>query len=159
MLDPGRGSYSEAPPNLRRWFRGTAAHNTVTVDGLDQTPYTRGRPFGPTAEARLLARTDEVLAGEVRSPQYEAVHRRRITFVDERRWVIEDELEGEREHHYDLRFHLPPGGGTSLRIEGADSIRTERGWIAPRYGEYLDAPVISAVAHGTHARFVTELAP
>jgi hypothetical protein len=159
VLDPGRGSYSEAPPNLRRWFRSTAAHNTVTVDGLDQTPYTRGRPDGPVAAARLLARTDEVLMGEVRSPQYEAIHRRRITFVDQSRWVIEDELEGEREHHYNLRFHLPPGGGTSLRIEGADSIRTERGWIAPRYGEYLDAPVISAVARGTHARFVTELAP
>src|SRR5204863_5097452 len=42
VLDPGRRSYSEAPPNLRRWFRGTAAHNTVCVDGLDQTPYTRG---------------------------------------------------------------------------------------------------------------------
>ena len=47
VLDPGRGSYSEAPPNLRRWFRGTAAHNTVCVDGLDQTAYTRGRPAGP----------------------------------------------------------------------------------------------------------------
>ncbi len=87
--------------------------------------------------------------GEARSPVYEAVHTRRITFLDERRWVIEDELRGEREHRYDLRFHLPPGGGTSLRIDGAETIETEPGWIAPRYGEYLDAPVVSAVAHGT----------
>ena len=43
IVDPGRFTYSEAPPNLRRWFRGTAAHNTVCVDGLDQTPYTRKR--------------------------------------------------------------------------------------------------------------------
>jgi uncharacterized heparinase superfamily protein len=159
VLDPGRGSYSEAPPNLRRWFRGTAAHNTVTVDRLDQTPYSRGRPLGPTAQGRLLERTGTTLAGEARSPQYDAVHRRRITFVDERSWVIEDALEGEREHRYDLRFHLPPGGNVDLRIEGADSIETEPGWIAPRYGEYLDAPVVSAVAHGKSARFVTELTP
>ena len=159
VLDPGRGTYSEAPPNLRRWFRSTQAHNTVTVDGLDQTPYTRGRPAGPTAEGRLLERTDGVLVGEARSPAYEAVHTRRIAFVDERRWVIEDELRGEREHRYDLRFHLPPGGKVDLRIEGAESIETEPGWIAPRYGEYLDAPVISAVAHGKSARFVTELTP
>jgi uncharacterized heparinase superfamily protein len=159
VLDPGRGSYSEAPPNRRRWFRSTAAHNTVTVDGLDQTPYTRGRPHGPTAQGRLLERTGTVLAGEARSPAYEAVHTRRITFVDERRWVIEDELRGDREHRYDLRFHLPPGGDVDLRIEGAETITTEPGWIAPRYGEYLDAPVVSAVAHGTHARFVTELTP
>jgi uncharacterized heparinase superfamily protein len=159
VLDPGRGTYDEGPPNLRRWFRSTAAHNTVTVDGLDQTPYTRGRPDGPTARGRLLERTDTVLAGEARSPAYPAVHRRRITFVGQRRWVIEDELSSDREHRYDLRFHLPPGGGTSLRIEGADTIATEAGWIAPRYGEYLNAPVVSAVAHGRTARFVTELEP
>jgi hypothetical protein len=159
VLDPGRGSYSEGPPNLRRWFRSTAAHNTVTVDGLDQTRYTRGRPAGPTAVGRLLEASGSVLAGEARSPAYEAVHTRRITFVDERRWVIEDELRGERAHRYDLRFHLPPGGRTSLRIEGAESIETEPGWIAPRYGEYLEAPVVSAVAHGRTARFVTELTP
>ena len=27
---------------LATWFKGTAAHNTVTVDGLDQTPYRHG---------------------------------------------------------------------------------------------------------------------
>ena len=85
VVDPGRGSYSEAPPNLRRWFRGTAAHNTVCVDGLDQTPYTRGRPLGPVAQARFLGRGSspglDLLAGEVASPAYEAVHERRIAFV------------------------------------------------------------------------------
>ena len=102
-----------------------------------------------------------MLAGEARSPAYEAVHRRRITFVDERRWVIEDELDGEREHRYDLRFHLAAGRRhVACAIEGADERSApSRGWIAPRYGEYLDAPVISAVARGTHARFVTELTP
>ena len=91
VVDPGRGSYSEAPPNLRRWFRGTAAHNTVCVDGLDQTPYSRGRPRGPVARGRLLGRGTapglDVLAGEARSPAYEAVHQRRIAFVAERYWV------------------------------------------------------------------------
>ena len=48
VLDPGRGSYSEAPPNLRRWFRGTAAHNTVTrrrarPDALHARPPGRAR--------------------------------------------------------------------------------------------------------------------
>jgi uncharacterized heparinase superfamily protein len=170
VLDPGRGSYSEAPPNLRRWFRGTAAHNTVCVDGLDQTAYTRGRPRGPVAQGRLLEATGDVLAGEAVSPEYEAVHRRRITFAAERHWVIEDELAGERDHRYDLRFHLAPGAasidgdtvrgpGVVLTIAGAERIALERGWIAPRYGEYLDAPVVSAVAHGRSARFVTRLEP
>ncbi|MDT5293449.1 MAG: hypothetical protein QOJ76_329, partial [Acidobacteriota bacterium] len=39
VVDPGRYTYSEhGPENWRRWFKGTAAHNTVCVDGLDQTP-------------------------------------------------------------------------------------------------------------------------
>ena len=33
VIDPGRFTYAEGEPNLRHWFRGTAAHNTVTVDG------------------------------------------------------------------------------------------------------------------------------
>ena len=177
VVDPGRGSYSEAPPNLRRWFRGTAAHNTVCVDGLDQTPYTRTRPSGPVAEGRFLgrARTEgrDTVAGEARSPAYDAVHRRRVTLVDGERWVIEDDLRGATGHRYDLRFHLAPDAqdatrvagdtvtapGVALRIRGARRIALEPGWIAPRYGRRLPAPVVSAVVEGVRARFVTEVAP
>lgn len=173
VLDPGRGSYSEAPPNLRRWFRGTAAHNTVTVDGIDQTPYTRGRPRGAVAQGRLLGRRREpgldVLAGEALSPAYEAVHERRIAFVRDRFWVIEDRLRGDRPHRYVLRFHLAPGPahieGRSVRARGLALVvlggapALERGWIAPRYGELLDAPVFRATAHGRDARFVSVLVP
>ena len=35
-----------ASPNWRHWFKGTAAHNTLSVDGLDQQPYRRGKPKG-----------------------------------------------------------------------------------------------------------------
>jgi uncharacterized heparinase superfamily protein len=170
VLDPGRYTYAEGKPNLRRWFKGTAAHNTVCVDGLDQTPYARKAPKGPTAEPRFLGRTGDELAGEARSPAYEAVHRRRITFVDGRHWVIEDTLAGEREHRYDLRFHLPPGEvwtsgsavlapGVALVIDGADEISVEPGWISPSYGVKHEAPVVSAVARGRDATFRTELLP
>ena len=121
---PGAARYSEEPPNLRRWFRGTAAHNTVCVDGLDQTPYTprRGRsgrsPRGASSAARSAPGLD-VLAGEARSPVYEAVHRRRIAFVGDRYWIVEDRLRGERAHRYDLRFHLAPAAQGATRVEGA----------------------------------------
>jgi hypothetical protein len=174
LVDPGRFTYSEQPPNLRRWFRGTAAHNTVCVDGLDQTPYTRTRPDGPVAEGRFLGRTGvpgvDVLAGEARSPVYDAVHQRRITFADDRYWVIEDRLQAEQEHAYDLRFHLAPGEATirdgsvrapglTLVILGAGELRLEPGWIAPRYGERIAAPVVSAVRHGRDVTFTTLVIP
>ena len=175
LVDPGRFTYSEQPPNLRRWFRGTAAHNTVCVDGLDQTPYTRKRPAGPVAEGRFLGRTTapglDVLEGEARSPVYDAVHRRRIAFVREGHWVIEDRLDAHDEHDYDLRFHLAPGSaptvkdgtvladGLALVIQGADEVRIEPGWVAPRYGVKLDAPVVIAHRRGRDAAFVTLLMP
>ena len=40
VVDPGRYTYSEAgETNWRVHFRGTAAHNTVCVDGRNQTRY------------------------------------------------------------------------------------------------------------------------
>ena len=177
VVDPGRGSYSEAPPNVRRWFRSTAAHNTVCVDGRDQTPYSRGRPRGPVARGRFLGRGTapglDLLAGEAHSPAYEVVHQRRIAFVAERYWLVEDRLEGDREHRFDLRWHLAPEAqgatrvdgatvlapGVALVVLGAEAVGLEPGWVAPSYGVRFDAPVVSATARGTSARFVTLLAP
>ena len=141
MLDPGRFTYAEGEPNLRHWFRGTAAHNTVTVDGTDQTPYARSRSSLPSAEATFLGRETrdglDIVCGEVRSPVYEAVHRRRVIFVDGAYWVIEDVLTGKRRHRYDLRFHLAPArydGAVTLTITGARGVAPEDGWISPAYG-------------------------
>jgi hypothetical protein len=175
VVDPGRGSYSEGPPNLRRWFRSTAAHNTVCVDGLDQTPYTRGRPAGPVAEGRFLGRETrnglDVVVGEARSPAYEVVHRRRIAFVADRFWLIEDRLRGERPHRYDLRFHLAPAAeariegqavlapGLALVVDGAP-VALEGGWVAPEYGRLQPAPVVTAAVESVReTTFLTLLAP
>jgi hypothetical protein len=143
-----------------------ASHNTVTVDGCDQTPYARSRSALPSAEARFGGRETrdglDILCGEVRSPVYEAIHRRRVIFVDGAYWIIEDRLTGTRRHRYDLRFHLAPArldGAVTLTITGARGIATEDGWISPRYGHREAAPVISAVATGETAHFVTLLAP
>jgi hypothetical protein len=178
VVDPGRYTYSEEPPNLRRWFKGTAAHNTVCVDGLDQTPYSRGRPDGAVAEGRLLGRVGEpgldLLAGEARSPAYEAVHTRVVAFVDDRLWIVEDRLHGERAHRYDLRFHLAPEAlgdtqvegrcvrapGLALVFESGPALALEPGWVSPAYGVKLEAPVVSAVADGVaDASFLTLVVP
>jgi uncharacterized heparinase superfamily protein len=174
VVDPGRFTYSEAPPNLRRWFKGTAAHNTVCVDGLDQTPYARTRPRGDVAHGRLLGRASvpglDLIAGEAVSPAYEAVHQRRVAFVAEAYWIVEDRLWGAEEHRYDLRWHLAAGAearaggdavlapGLALLVTGAP-VGLERGWVAPEYGVRLPAPVVSAVAVARRATFVTVIAP
>ena len=86
--------------------------------------------------------------------------------------MIEDRLRAATPHRYDLRFHLAPDAqdaarvegatvlapGLEMRIEGAERIALELGWVAPRYGEHVPAPVVSAVAAGVRdAAFVTQV--
>ena len=181
VVDPGRYTYSEEGENLRRWFKGTAAHNTVCIDGLDQTPYRRGRPGKRIASADFLGRRSvsglDLLEGRAESPCYDAVHTRRILFVGDEYWIVEDQLSAEREHLYDLRWHLTPEAmgateaqkvngnsvvrapGVTLVFPGSASVDLEPGWVSPRYGTRLPAPVVSASLRGTHARFVTLIVP
>jgi hypothetical protein len=183
VVDPGRHTYDEQDPNLRRWFKGTAAHNTVVVDGLDQVPYRPGKPKeGTTPTAWLLERHGapglDVVRGQVLSTRYEAVHTRRITFVADEYWLIEDRLTGERPHRYDLRFHLAPEAwdhvdvqrhgdahvvrapGLALVLAGDLAPVIEPGWVAPRYGVKLRAPVVSVVVDGeATATFTTLVMP
>jgi Heparinase II/III-like protein/Heparinase II/III N-terminus len=180
VVDPGRYTYAEGEPNWRHWFKGTAAHNTVTVDGLDQQPYRRGKPKGAKLGSRLLDRRSldgaDLLHGEVTSPAYDAVHRRAVLFVARDYWLVLDLLRGERPHDYALRWHLAyddaptverlPGGITRastptvlLDLTGAPGstvhVEVEPGWVSAEYGIKTPAPVV--VASPDRARDVTLL--
>jgi len=178
IIDPGRYTYSEHPPNLRHWFKGTAAHNTVCVDGLDQVGYRRGKPKKPLPQARLIERWSapgfDFLCGTAQSPCYEVIHTRRIFYIADEYWIICDSLAGKRPHQFDLRFHLSPDAWERVHIAGrtvraprlalvfsdGSRLQTEPGWFASLYGVKIDAPVISAIIEGTSsAEFVTVVMP
>jgi len=178
IIDPGRYTYSEHPPNLRHCFKGTAAHNTVCVDGLDQVAYRRGKPKKPLPQARFIERWSapgfDLVCGTAQSPCYEAVHTRRIFYIADEYWIISDSLAGERPHRFDLRFHLSQEAwervhilGDNVRAPGltlvfshASRLQIEPGWFAPFYGVKVNAPVISATIEGTNsAEFVTVVMP
>ena len=181
VIDPGRYTYSDDPWPWRRWFKGTAAHNTVTVDRVDQTPYRRGRPGGPVAQAHLLQRFTapglDLLWGEATSPLYEVVHRRRIFFVAGEYWLIEDALEGARPHRYQLRFHLTPEQShvtivgsecgcradtprMSVVLAGGATATVEPGWVSFDYGVKHAAPVVTFTADAMErTRLITLVSP
>ena len=126
IVDPGRYTYSEAgETNWRVRFRGTAAHNTVGVDGRQQTRYlpkaikpgtrhaagtVRHKISGPAPEACLLERhhaeTLDLLHGRAISHEYDARHERCIVFVDRRYWIVSDGLRAATAHDYRLNFQL-----------------------------------------------------
>ena len=182
IVDPGRFTYFEGDLNWRRWFKGTAAHNTVSVDGLDQTPYRCGKPKGEVARAFLLERWTapnfDLICGRVESPCYDAIHTRFVFFVADEYWVIVDQLRSQRPHKYDLRFHLAPEAMNHTSVKSCDGNYTvltpdvalvstsaakpviEPGWFAPKYGEKLSAPVVSIRADGSaNADFFTLITP
>jgi hypothetical protein len=185
IVDPGRFTYAEDELNWRWRFKGTAAHNTVCVDDLDQVTYRRGKPKGPLAEARLLecftAPGLDMLCGEVRSPAYEAIHTRRIFLVAGEYWLIVDSLRASVPHKYDLRFHLTASAlnqGSHVLGPHNTGVRTpdmvllflgrdpycrpelRHGWISPVYGIKEQAPVVSIVSIGqANTDFYTLIAP
>jgi hypothetical protein len=188
IMDPGRYTYSETPEqprdpaNPRHWFKGTAAHNTVVVDGLDQTPYSRSKPRGRVAEGRLVSRHTgpgiDVLHGEATSPCYDAVHARRVAFVGDEYWLIEDRLWATQSHRYELRFHLAPEAqgqvairrtehgwsavapGVALLFDGDRRPVLEDGFISPEYGVKVPAPILSvSVSGAANAVFTTLIVP
>ena len=163
-MDPGRFTYAEGEPNLRHWFRGTAAHNTVTVDGADQTPYARcallaAERRGDVPRPRHARRPRHPrrrgpqpgLRG--RPPPPRDLRRRRAT------GSIEDALTGERAPPLRPALaprrrtaHVPTAPCTAAPSRGARAIALEDGWISPAYGVRDAAPVVSAVATGASAR-------
>ena len=171
IVDSGRFTYAESTDiNWRHYFKGTAAHNTVVVDKKDQTAYRRGKAKGDTALGEFIERVSlpnlDVLCGRAFSPNYEAVHSRRIFFIRNKYWLIADHLKGEIPHQYDLRFHLTPADWNrvntfqtlkntvvrtpyvALLFEKHRETTIEPSWFAPQYGIKHRAPCVSVMSDG-----------
>jgi uncharacterized heparinase superfamily protein len=138
VVDPGRYTYSEAGEvNWRVHFRGTAAHNTVCVDGRHQTRYApkpikepsrhaqgsvRHKIGGPAPDTVLLERAEgpalDLLHGRAASHEYDAVHERCIVFVDRCYRIVSDWLRAPTEHDYALGFQLGASAQGRSRVAG-----------------------------------------
>jgi len=132
LIDPGTYAYHTQGP-WRRYFRGTAAHNTLRVDGMDQSQSGGNFMWLRKADARctLWRPSDERDVFEGWHDGYmqlpdPVTHRRRITLEKrERRVVIEDTALMSRAHEIELLFHCseqcrvdPTADGYRLSHEG-----------------------------------------
>ncbi len=113
LIDPGTYAY-HSQPEWRNYFRGTAAHNTARIDGLDQS--VTGGNFmwlhkagaacdhwqSTPQEDCLVAHHDGYL--RLRDP---VLHRRRIVFQKAQRQVlVEDTFECRQAHAVELSWHF-----------------------------------------------------
>ncbi|MEY2690125.1 MAG: hypothetical protein RL375_4325 [Pseudomonadota bacterium] len=134
VVDPGRYSYNAEPDaqgiDWRHRFKRTGAHNTVCIDGLDQTRYlskarqpaaglhkldrSRLAPgaskHGPAVQViaplvHLGAHSDVVLAS-ARSHEYEPVHTRCLVFMQHQYLLVIDQVTSHDGQAHDATLHL-----------------------------------------------------
>lgn len=111
LIDPGTYAYTAAP-EWRAYFRGSRAHNTVTVDGRDQarqeTAFLWSKPYCANlvkSEAmvdggiRLLARHDGYRDVGV-------MHWRGVVYHPNGSIFVWDYLDGDGVHDLELNWHL-----------------------------------------------------
>ena len=183
LIDPGTYEYvgDEGERNL---FRGTAMHNTLTVDGQDQA-----EPDGPFSwKQEIGAKTEQWIAGETfdliigshsgysRLP-YPVKHRRWIVGLKSGVFLVLDVIEGEGEHRLELSWRLSP----DLQMQQKDLFRVKQssqglaimtvqnhGWSeevhkgpwSPVYGSQRSTTVLKfGTTSRLPAEFVTLLAP
>jgi hypothetical protein len=105
LVDPGTYAY-HSEPEWRRYFRGTSAHNTVGIDGQDQSVQAGNFMWTHHARARCIefevGSERQRFVGEHygydRLPD-PVIHRREITFDPEKQLVeVTDMLRCEGEH-------------------------------------------------------------
>jgi hypothetical protein len=114
IMDCGAYSYYLGE-NWRNYFRGTSAHNTIAVDGQDQSILMGSRHVYRMAQATLhewvsngcFDFVDGSHDGYHRLAE-PVTHRRSILFVKPEYWIVVDLLTGRGVHALQQYFHLMP---------------------------------------------------
>lgn len=146
LIDPG--TYTYVSNRVRRnWFRSTAAHNTVRIDGAEQGEM--DYPFGWRSRPEVSIEEWAPGEGEDRLTavcRYGGrTHRRTVVFwKKEGRVDVADEVEaGPGEHMAEQFWHFGEGAGGCLELpEGVDVERGrggEHGWRSRCFGQIEEA--------------------
>ncbi len=161
LIDPGTYTYV-AEPALRDLFRGTAMHNTIRVDGLDQAD-----PAGPFRWANPPQISFEHWSPDPwmldASVAYRGIqHRRQMAWSGQVLFVL-DFLTGPGQHRADQFWH--PGGkirpvsqtvvelpaSVFLVLPEGSNFETgplEYGWYSPAPGSKVARPVLRVSFQG-----------
>jgi hypothetical protein len=125
LIDPGTYTYV-GDPAWRDRFRGTAAHNTVRVNGRDQAvpsgPFRWSEPPQVAINRFASTPTEDYLDATARYGGYE--HRRRVLFVKPDLLFVLDEIDGASgEHDVEQFWHA----GGPVRALGAAAFAIRQG--------------------------------
>jgi hypothetical protein len=136
LVDSGSGVYISKDPADRNTFRGTGAHNTLRVDGMDQA--VADEPFSwthiPTTlvENWIAGKTFTYFVGShngySRLPD-PVVHRRHVLKIAGGVWLVRDLALGRAEHELEIRWHFAPD--LEVRSSGSGRVEISNAGAAP----------------------------
>jgi uncharacterized heparinase superfamily protein len=177
FVDPGTYDYFSFPA-CRAYFRSTRAHNTVVVDGLDQSMMLGPFLWGARARAKCVAWAPTIQGGQVIGEHdgYKrladpVLHRRTLSLdADMGVLTICDAIVAHGTHEITVYFHLAEegvvsaaqpneyridvaGGTVSLEIDGRLTVEALRGSETPiggwvSRGYHRKAPSTTLMARG-----------
>lgn len=143
LVDPGTCTYTGSK-DLRDWFRGSEAHNTLIVDGESSSS-----PNGPFSWKTIARCVLEKWISKDRFDFVSGEHdgftrledpvtvKREILFLKGDYWIIRDSLTARGEHQVDLRFHFEPETDSTLDIRcfGIERKVEEEAFVSHCYGQ------------------------
>ncbi|MGB6387059.1 MAG: alginate lyase family protein [Terriglobales bacterium] len=144
LVDSGSGVYISKDPVVRDTFRGTGAHSTLRVDGMDQA--VADEPFSwthiPTTQAEnwIVGKTFTYFAGSHNGYARLAdpvVHRRHVLKIADDLWLVRDVAIGRTEHELEIRWHFAPD--LEIRVIGSGGMEISR------TGAAKNEPVLSLI--------------
>ncbi|MCG3128933.1 MAG: hypothetical protein CHACPFDD_03829 [Phycisphaerae bacterium] len=167
LVDPGTFDYFTYP-EWRAYFRSTRAHNTVEIDGLDQSETLGLFLWGARATAHCIEWRPSDSGGTVVA-EHDGYGRlkdplRHIRFVtldgDSRTLTIVDELITQGHHRAVLHFHLAESCTVTELEDGQARIDTGRGIVEMSFDPRLTVaalrgstdPIAGWVSRGYHRR-------
>jgi PST family polysaccharide transporter len=113
IVDPGAYFPWDDDGRGTRHFRSTAAHNTLVIDGREQSELSSRCDVGRTARVRLLSQQDDPstasLAAECRpywAGRNGPAHCRRLQWSTKRNFTVHDEIKGKGRHSLQWYFHF-----------------------------------------------------
>ncbi|MHB8533835.1 MAG: heparinase II/III family protein [Sulfuricaulis sp.] len=167
IVDSGVHDYEKGA--YREYARCTRAHNTVSVDGYEQSEVwglfrvgRRARPISASAfridgkRARFVGSHDGFrhLPGSV-------VHSRTVDYDVQGGWTVEDNLSGSGQHRMESFIHLHPDLNANviedkillsdasgkliatIEVSGGGDIKLTKGWYFPEFGKKMDNAMIT----------------
>ncbi|HEX8287353.1 MAG TPA: alginate lyase family protein [Pyrinomonadaceae bacterium] len=152
LVDSGTYTYHESN-ELRDYFRSSAAHNTLTIDGKSSSmpaeKFSWKTKAAPKVSSWIAEERFDFFRGShdgySQNSDAPAVHHRSILFIKNDYWIVRDFVETAAEHNYALNFHFDDKAnpaieatGSGILCVGENSSKKREGWRLFTFGDNGD---------------------